>query len=74
MELEDGLGIAPTDGFAGAPPLAATGTAELSRRARFRAGLVTVLETFRLALESLRAHKLRSFLTLLGVILAVTRS
>jgi putative ABC transport system permease protein len=37
-----------------------------------RAGLVTLLETLRLALESLRAHKLRSFLTLLGVILAVT--
>ncbi len=29
-------------------------------------------ETFRLALDALRAHKLRSFLTLLGVILAVT--
>ena len=29
-------------------------------------------ETLRLALDSLRAHKLRSFLTLLGVILAVT--
>ena len=29
-------------------------------------------ETFRLAIDSLRAHKLRSFLTLLGVILAVT--
>ena len=44
----------------------------MSRGARFRAGAVTVVETFRLALESLRAHKLRSFLTLLGVILAVT--
>jgi putative ABC transport system permease protein len=33
---------------------------------------VTVIETFRLALDALRAHKLRSFLTLLGVILAVT--
>jgi putative ABC transport system permease protein len=43
-----------------------------ARAAGFRAGLVTLLETFRLALESLRAHKLRSFLTLLGVILAVT--
>jgi putative ABC transport system permease protein len=30
------------------------------------------METFRLALDALRAHKLRSFLTLLGVILAVT--
>src|SRR3981081_2267708 len=31
-----------------------------------------MLETLRLSLDSLRAHKLRSFLTLLGVILAVT--
>jgi putative ABC transport system permease protein len=31
-----------------------------------------MLETLRLALDALRAHKLRSFLTLLGVILAVT--
>jgi putative ABC transport system permease protein len=31
-----------------------------------------MLETTRLALDALRAHKLRSFLTLLGVILAVT--
>jgi putative ABC transport system permease protein len=38
----------------------------------FRASAVTVLETVRLALDALRAHKLRSFLTLLGVILAVT--
>src|SRR5437660_9296063 len=29
-------------------------------------------ETLRLSLDALRAHKLRSFLTLLGVILAVT--
>ena len=38
----------------------------------WRRSLVTTLETMRLALDSLRAHKLRSFLTLLGVILAVT--
>ena len=31
-----------------------------------------MIETMRLALDALRAHKLRSFLTLLGVILAVT--
>jgi len=31
-----------------------------------------MLETVRLAIDALRAHKLRSFLTLLGVILAVT--
>lgn len=40
--------------------------------ARLRAATVTVLETFKLSLDALRAHKLRSFLTLLGVILAVT--
>jgi putative ABC transport system permease protein len=38
----------------------------------FKGGAVTLLETTRLALDALRAHKLRSFLTLLGVILAVT--
>jgi putative ABC transport system permease protein len=32
---------------------------------------VALGETFRLALDTLRAHKLRSFLTLLGIILAV---
>ncbi len=31
-----------------------------------------MVETFKLSLDALRAHKLRSFLTLLGVILAVT--
>jgi len=66
------LGVGPMDGLAGAPPLRAAAPVALSRWARFRAGTVTVVETFRLALESLRAHKLRSFLTLLGVILAVT--
>jgi putative ABC transport system permease protein len=43
-----------------------------SRLARIRRAAVTMGETLRLALDSLRAHKLRSFLTLLGVILAVT--
>jgi putative ABC transport system permease protein len=42
------------------------------RLERLRTALITVGETLRLALDSLRAHKLRSFLTLLGVILAVT--
>jgi putative ABC transport system permease protein len=40
--------------------------------AGLKGGAVTLLETTRLALDALRAHKLRSFLTLLGVILAVT--
>ena len=37
----------------------------------FSSAWVTFTETLKLALDSLRAHKLRSFLTLLGVILAV---
>src|SRR5204862_3364554 len=42
------------------------------KRGRFRSALITMLETLRLSLDALRTHKLRSFLTLLGVILAVT--
>src|SRR5689334_24480885 len=40
-------------------------------QSRIRRAMVTFLETLRLSLDALRAHKLRSFLTLLGVILAV---
>jgi putative ABC transport system permease protein len=47
-------------------------TSAAAKMHSFRRAAVTFLETLRLALESLRAHKLRSFLTLLGVILAVT--
>ncbi len=41
-------------------------------RSKTGAATVALAETLRLALDTLRAHKLRSFLTLLGVILAVT--
>ncbi|HXJ91546.1 MAG TPA: ABC transporter permease [Terriglobia bacterium] len=42
-------------------------------RTRNRAGLaVSAREAFWIALEALRAHKLRSFLTLLGVVIATT--
>ena len=44
----------------------------MARLVKVRKAGVTLLETLRLALDALRAHKLRSFLTLLGVILAVT--
>lgn len=65
------MGVAPLQGVTRIPqiahprlrPVALTG---------FRASAVTMLETIRLAVDALRAHKLRSFLTLLGVILAVT--
>lgn len=44
----------------------------VSRRAPIAGVWVTTREAFWLALESLRAHKLRSFLTLLGVVIATT--
>jgi putative ABC transport system permease protein len=40
--------------------------------AEVRQSSVALRETFRIALDTLRAHKLRTILTLLGVILAVT--
>jgi putative ABC transport system permease protein len=62
------LGVAPIDRLTGLPTVAVS---LRKRRGRIAAAAVTVMETFRLALDALRAHKLRSFLTLLGVILAV---
>jgi putative ABC transport system permease protein len=46
--------------------------ADAAKRRGIAGAIVTMGETLRLAVDSLRAHKLRSFLTLLGVILAVT--
>ena len=62
------MGVAPVDRLTGLPTVAVSAR---KRRGRIAAAAVTVIETFRLALDALRAHKLRSFLTLLGVILAV---
>lgn len=62
------MGVAPIDRLTGLPTVAVS---VRKRRGRIVAAAVTVIETFRLALDALRAHKLRSFLTLLGVILAV---
>jgi putative ABC transport system permease protein len=46
---------------------------QLSPRGGRRTGFwVTSREAFWIALEALRAHKLRSFLTLLGVVIATT--
>ena len=65
------MGVTPMDSWTGTQPAVAADVA-LTRPQRIRKSLVTFIETLRLALDSLRAHKLRSFLTLLGVILAVT--
>jgi putative ABC transport system permease protein len=62
------LGVGPIDRLTGLP---AVEVPVRRRGGRIAAAAVTVIETFRLALDALRAHKLRSFLTLLGVILAV---
>jgi putative ABC transport system permease protein len=66
------LGVAPLEGLTRLPQV----TTSIGKRrvalTGWRGGAVTALETMRLALDALRAHKLRSFLTLLGVILAVT--
>ena len=65
------MGVAPLESLTGIQPVVTTQVAT-GRKSRIRRSLVTFIETFKLALDSLRAHKLRSFLTLLGVILAVT--
>src|ERR1700675_3810168 len=60
------------DGLTGLPPLAGRVAVSGSRLERVKKAWVTFYETLKLSLDALRAHKLRSFLTLLGVILAVT--
>jgi hypothetical protein len=65
------LGVTPIEGF-GAIAGAAPREQVSLKQGRFRSALITTLETLRISLDALRAHKLRSFLTLLGVILAVT--
>ena len=65
------MGVAPLEGLTQLPqPTAAAGGRRVALTG-LRGGAVTLVETLRLALDALRAHKLRSFLTLLGVILAV---
>ena len=57
------------------PPLAKPPRFRAPSAAHSRAGSgawVTIREAFWIALEALRAHKLRSFLTLLGVVIATT--
>jgi putative ABC transport system permease protein len=60
------------DGLAAVPGVAPQALISPSKVGRVRGALITIIETLRLAFDALRAHKLRSFLTLLGVILAVT--
>jgi len=65
------MGLVPLEGITARPPLIGVAGESVPRIERFRRGWRTFVETLKLALDALRAHKLRSFLTLLGVILAV---
>ena len=65
------MGVTPLEGLTNVPQVAGAGKRRVALTG-FRASAITALETMRLALDALRAHKLRSFLTLLGIILAVT--
>ncbi|HTQ60779.1 MAG TPA: ABC transporter permease [Candidatus Solibacter sp.] len=66
------MGVAPIEGLLGAGRLVPKAARVPWSLGRFRSGAITMVETLKLSLDALRAHKLRSFLTLLGVILAVT--
>jgi putative ABC transport system permease protein len=66
------LGATPYENLTGAPPFRRVAVASVRVAQGFGSAWITFGETVKLALDSLRAHKLRSFLTLLGVILAVT--
>jgi putative ABC transport system permease protein len=66
------MGLVPLEGLTVAPPLTHAAGVSSPRRERLLRGWRTFAETLKLAVDAIRAHKLRSFLTLLGVILAVT--
>ncbi len=65
------MGVAPLEGLTRLPQVSTAAGGRRVALTGLRGGAVTMVETMRLALDALRAHKLRSFLTLLGVILAV---
>jgi putative ABC transport system permease protein len=65
------LGVTPLETLTNVPRAAAARKRPVVLTG-FRASMVTLWETMHLSLDALRAHKLRSFLTLLGIILAVT--
>jgi putative ABC transport system permease protein len=66
------LGVTPIDRFVAVPQAMPSTADSATMQGRVRRAAITLWETLLLALDSLRAHKLRSFLTLFGVIMAVT--
>ena len=65
------MGVTPIDRFVSVPRVTPPTVDSAGSLGRIRRAAVTLGETLRLAMDALRSHKLRSFLTLLGVILAV---
>jgi putative ABC transport system permease protein len=65
------MGVVPLGGLSTTPLIKTGRAATVNRIERYRRASRTFSETLKLSLDALRAHKLRSFLTLLGVILAV---
>jgi hypothetical protein len=66
------LGVTPIEGLSSVRPLSGRAIVSPAKVRGIKAAWITSTETLKLALDALRTHKLRSFLTLLGVILAVT--
>ena len=66
------MAATPLDKLTRVGPMTGHVARRVSRRENLKRNWITFGETLKLALDALRAHKLRSFLTLLGVILAVT--
>lgn len=66
------MGVTPMEGLGGVERVLPRTASVPVSGVGLRGAIVTLSETLKLALDALRAHKLRSFLTLLGVILAVT--
>src|SRR5271169_1389158 len=66
------MGWVPLEGFTATSPFRRTAEQSVSRMDRYKRRWRTFAETLKLAVDAIRAHKLRSFLTLLGIILAVT--
>src|SRR5271154_4475640 len=65
MQAEVCLGVAPIERLGSIGRVIPQSARVPFSLSRFRSAAVTVGETFKLALDALRAHKLRSFLTLL---------
>jgi putative ABC transport system permease protein len=67
-----GLAAAPIENLTVVPRPGREAVEPARKSQGFSSAWVTFGETLKLAMDSLRVHKLRSFLTLLGIILAVT--